>query len=368
MSNNYYRWAVSDDIPLFLKLISPTLLGATGKFPEIAVRRYRESQGGALLDGYYWDGAGDFVSTPQWHIMDEYDATNSPGLYTYLFEQTQVQNKHIYLVYYQHTVTPVGFNIEEHIVTNELYVPITAPVVPIDSGETVMGRLADMENATSPVALANADAAWDETLMQHLDSGSTGEALSNLAVGFTGASQIDITVEDTGSVPIQGAQVDIYNAANTVFLTRLHTDANGEVSLAINDDVYNVRLFASGYSFTVPEPLVVSGDAPVTFVGTSLISITPPSAPDLCVIHGTVRDAGGHVVAGACVEAYAVTPQVVSGVQKAERVAVTTTNTQGYFELELVQGALVQFKIEGTDLDIERTVPTAATQDLTTWT
>lgn len=363
----YHRWATTDDVLLTLNLVSPSQTGATGLTPEVAIRRVRESQGGAALDGYYWDGA-IFTSTPTWLAMSEFDAANNPGLYQYLFDNSGIGAEHVYQVYFRHTVTPIGFDTELHTITDELYIPVSSPVAPVLPGDTVMGRLADMEDPLGPVNQATADAVWDESLAGHLTPGSTGEALSRCAAVGTGSSQIDFTIEDTGSNPIQGAQVDIYDAANTIFLTRLFTDINGQVSLAIDDGSYNVRLFASGYSFTVPEPLLVAGDGAVTFVGTNLITITPPSAPDLCVIFGTIRDAAGQVVAGACVEAFADTPQVVSGTQYGERIAQTTTDVNGYFELELVRLTQVRFSIDGTGLDIERTVPDAVSQDITTWT
>ncbi len=113
---------------------------------------------------------------------------------------------------------------------------------------------------------------------------------------------------------------------------------------------------------------MVTVDASVTYQGSSALNVTPPSAPNLCVIYGTVRDAAGVSIAGACVQAYAEVPQVVASTQKGERIASTHTDANGYFEIELVRTAIVNFTIEGTDLDVTRTVPDAANQDVTTWT
>jgi hypothetical protein len=287
-------------------------------------------------------------------------------MYEYQFEQPGVQQ--VYLVYFRHTIAPIGFDVEQHIVTDEVYIPSASPAVPVVPGDTVMGRLAAMEDPTGDVAQANADAVWDETLADHLSAGSTGEALAACSAGHVGIRQIDITVEDTGPAPIQGAQVDVYDATNTNLLFRVWTDVNGDVSVALDDGDYNIRLFASGYSFTVPETLTVSADAGVTFVGTPLTSLITPSAPDLCVIFGTIRDALGQPISGACVEAYAITPQTVSGVQKGDRVGTTVTDVNGWFTIELVRTSTVQFTIEGTAFDFERVVPDQPSQDVTTWT
>ena len=185
---------------------------------------------------------------------------------------------------------------------------------------------------------------------------------------LAGASQITIVVKDDSDAPVPGAFISVYDSSNTTLLTRVITDNSGQAILAIDDGDYKIRLFRSGYAFTVPEDLTVSGDGSVEYVGTALYIPSTPSAPDLCVIFGTVRDAAGVPISGACVEVYAVTPQTVSGIQKGERIATTVTDADGWFEIELVRNTVVQFAIEGTAFDFERTVPDQASQDVTTWT
>lgn len=364
MGKTYQFWGTDKEIPLSLQLVSPSGAGATGASPEVAIRRWRDSAG-TLLDGYYWTGA-TFTNTPTWLSVTEVDATNYPGAYEYNFEQPGVQQ--LYMVYYRNTAAPIGFDVEQHIVTNEIFIPTASPVVPVVPGDTVMGRLADMEDPTGDVALANADAVWDETLADHLAAGSTGEALNACAGAFVGAYQIDVTVEDDSALPVQGCQVDIFDGTNTIHLFRVWTDVNGEVSIALDVGTYNARLFASGYSFTVPEPFTVSADGSELFSGVALSSLVVPSAPNLCVIFGTIRDALGQPIAAACVEAYAITPQTVDGSQKGERVGSTSTDVNGWFQMELVRTTTVQFSIEGTAFDFERVVPDQASQDVTTWT
>ena len=107
----------------------------------------------------------------------------------------------------------------------------------------------------------------------------------------------------------------------------------------------------------------------VTFEGTDLVAIPPPSAPDLCVIFGTnLTDAGGNDLVGACVQAFAQTPQVVSGRQLGDPIATTTTDQTGSFTLELIRGSEVRFTVEEAGIDSILTVPDAASQDVATWT
>lgn len=368
---SYYKWATDKDITLKLDLREPDQSGSTGKSPEVSIRRHR-SIAGVALDNYWWNGT-TFQNTASWITMSEFDATNNPGLYLYFFEQSNVGVEQIYLVRYRHTSSPTGFDDEVHIFTDELFIPSTSPAVPVVPGDTVMGRLADMEDSTGNVALANADAVWDEQLSAHLLPGSTGEALNACAGSQVGARQIDITVEDQASQPIQGATVDVFDNTNTFHIFRTYTDNAGQVSIAIDDGTYNIRLFASGYSFTVPEVLVVTADGSVTYSGTALISIIPPASPDLCAIYGVVDDVGGNPVDGACVEAYAVTPQTVGEYLKSDLIASTRTATDGTFQIDLVRLTQVQFKITDPDTKTDiydeiKTVPDAASQALESWT
>jgi len=363
MSSSYYRWADTDKITLVLQLVDPSSsLGVTGKSPEVAIRRHRSSKGGAALDDFFWNGS-IFVAGATWLPLPEFDSVNNPGLYTYLFEQPGDDT--VYLVYFRHTAAPAGFGVEYHLVSDELLVPASSPIVPI-LGDTVIGRLEEMKDPTSDVAMANADAVWDETLADHLLAGSTGEAMykcCNLAIG---SRKIEVLITDDQPVPLQGVQVDVRRTDNS-FLGRVFTNGAGEVTLNLDDGSYLLFLFKAGYSFSVPEALVVTADTLETYLGTSLIVISPPSTPDLCVIYGTIRDVSGSVVAGACIAAFSVTPQAVAGFQHGDRIAQTITDSNGQFQMELVRNTTVRFTVKVADLDFEKVVPDLPSQDITTW-
>jgi hypothetical protein len=329
MSDSYNRWAPASDIPLQLQLVLSDGAGATGLSPEVSIRRMRVVNG-SPLDGWYWNGA-TFQALPYWLVLSEVDAVSSPGLYTYLFEQSLIGEEWIYLVYYRSTVDPIGFAVEEHFIQD-------------------------------------ADPVWDATLASHLNPGSTGLALSKIAALLQGAYKIKITVEDSvGFVPLQGVNVDIYDATDTYFIGRMVTNVLGQVTIALDAGTYSIRLFKTGYSFTVPETLVIIADANVSYLGSSIIVIIPPAAPNLCAIYGWVRDASGHEASNVLVTAYAVTPQVVQDSQQHDKIAETLTDGNGYFRIDLERGVIVNFVIENTGIDATLTVPDAASQDVTTW-
>lgn len=133
---HYPRWNPSQDIPLVLALVNPDGSPATGKLPQVQIRRYRESNG-AALDMYYWNGSG-FVSTATFLSLAE--VAGYPGVYEYRFEQTLVGLEQQYLVYYKST-DPEGFAQEVHAVTNEVYVPATLPDPIVIGPDSVMGQL-----------------------------------------------------------------------------------------------------------------------------------------------------------------------------------------------------------------------------------
>lgn len=115
--DGYIRWPLASDIDLFLSLGEIDGSPLTGSAPLVSIRRYSNISGN--LDNYYWDGSSSFTATPTFLSMSEVDATNSPGLYTYKFEQSSIQQEIHYNVYYKND-NPVGFSVENHIVTNSV--------------------------------------------------------------------------------------------------------------------------------------------------------------------------------------------------------------------------------------------------------
>ena len=118
----YLRWPTVAKIPLLIGIQADNGAGLPGKAPEVAVIRYRETNGGPL-DGYFWDGVSGFQATANWIVMSEFDATNNPGVYEYLFDQDLLGLEHVYLVYYRHSAIPIGMASEFHVVTNDIYTP-----------------------------------------------------------------------------------------------------------------------------------------------------------------------------------------------------------------------------------------------------
>ncbi len=86
--------------------------------------------------------------------------------------------------------------------------------------------------------------------------------------------------------PIQGIEVDIWNNGQTVKQNGqpLTTDANGQITVSLNDGTYKVRPRKQGYTFTVPETLTVSGNTSQTYYGNT-IDIGAPLAANACRVY-----------------------------------------------------------------------------------
>jgi len=154
----YLRWPTVAKVPLLLSLKETSGVGSTGKSPEVAIRRFRETNGVAL-DGFYWDGVSAFQATPVFLTMAEFDATSNPGLYTLIFDQDLVGLEHIYIVYFRHTAAPVGFSTEFHLITNDIFAPV-AIAEPVVIGNNVMSELARIKDGGTGNFDVTRDSLW----------------------------------------------------------------------------------------------------------------------------------------------------------------------------------------------------------------
>lgn len=220
---------------------------------------------------------------------------------------------------------------------------------------------------STPAAIA--DAVWDEAIADHLSAGSTGAALNS--VGVSGAVQVTAQINDgSGGVPY--ADVYVYDASNTSFVSVATADANGLATIALGaTGTYKLRIVASGRGFTTPETMTVAADGDsFTFTGTGA-TLADATDPQYCKIQTTqpLMDISGEVLKDYTLTFIAHVPQVAqSGVLHKREVEVITDAT-GNFDVDLLRGAKVYVAAPeaGYDGRFSLTVPDAASQDFATW-
>lgn len=267
-----------------------------------------------------------------------------------------------------------GAEWEDQMITVYTYGHASAHI-PLDLSALLKTGVGAMDTDVLDAAALKADAVTEiqSGLARTGADSDTLETLSDQLDGVhrepTGARAITLHFQEADTTPIPDAMCYIRNAADdTTLWTVGPSDSGGDIAVSVNDATYNLRPVKIRVEWsTVPQPMVVTADATVNVEGAVQVP-SAASAPNLCVIYGTVRDDGGVVLIGAEVDAYAITPQVVSGVQMAKRIASATTDAVGYFELELEKTAEVRFSIEDAGRDETLTVPNLAKQDIATWT
>lgn len=229
------------------------------------------------------------------------------------------------------------------------------------------GNLDKTDNSGGAVTLSEVARVTVETIDTELTrthlSGSWQSSVQ------AGTRTITITVEDQFSNPVPGVVVDIYDASDVVFLRRASdNDLDGIVSVNLDDGTYSVRIANSNFQAdNIPETLVVTADAAVTYSGTTAGIIPPPSAPNFCVVFGTLRDVNGVVHADSCIDFYATTPQAVPTVQLTSRIKQVITDENGFFTVELERTARISMQAPDAGIDALKDVPDAVSQDLSTW-
>jgi hypothetical protein len=163
-----------------------------------------------------------------------------------------------------------------------------------------------------------------------------------------------------GTLPIQDVDVQIWNAANTVLVTKGDTDASGVMTTSLNDGTYTVRMLKGGYTFT-NQTLAVSGVTSAAYTGT-IINIGTPTAPDACRCYEYCMSLDGLTpLATITATAIMVDPPYDSGGEIHNSAAVNGTYSAitGLVYWDIVQGAKITFKIDETGLITTKTVPVA---------
>ena len=241
----------------------------------------------------------------------------------------------------------------------------------VDSNRTEMGGSADSTSIARWV--------WNTPQTNHTIRGSFGKYLdtevSGISSGSGAYSFTLITFDSSNSQVIPQVSLAVRNVSQTSLVASSRTDTEGAATFNLDNDSFVVVATAPGYSFDTYDTIIVSGAGSDTIFGDQF-DPGAPAAPQLCRVYGFLFDINGQPEEGASVTAH-----LPSGVTQYSVVIVspysvsTTTNSNGYFFLDLIPsdslippGAKYEFTISRTDGTILRqrlTVPDSGTWRLT---
>jgi len=183
-----------------------------------------------------------------------------------------------------------------------------------------------------------------------------------------GARAITLQVKDELGASVLGATVHIYNEGGTWMGEAIDRDQSGEVVIYRDDGTYGVVAVTSRFmQDTMPQPLVVTGDATVEVLGTWWVAPTP-SAPNKCVLYVNIEAWTGKPADGAVVQIQPVLPSISGGKLRTGKIECKIADGDGYVALEGERLTTVKVTCEAAGWDaVVKTVPDAPNQDIATW-
>jgi len=260
---------------------------------NVYVRVRRES------DGYYLDfGDMTFKASPGsiQTAMSEVSAANMPGVYLYDFDLSNVTNE----------------------TQNDVYLFVVNCASAINAPQQGELITDDLE----------ARSGW-------------------------GTYTFTATVQDSAdSSPIPAATVQIRNAAGTIVVGQNTTNVNGQCTFLLDTGTYSVYVYATGYTFSNPYVLGISGNGSATYQGTAF-SVGAPGSADVCRVYGFVKDIEGAAIQGVRVRAElnsrsAYITAASSGTLITNTTAHAVTNADGYWYIDLIPNADLEVEPTGT--------------------
>lgn len=177
-----------------------------------------------------------------------------------------------------------------------------------------------------------------------------------------GANVVTITIEETDTTAIVGAQVQLFNAAQTVVLDTKTTNSSGIVVFSADNGSYKIVIHKPQTSFTVPEDLTVSGTTAQTYNGTPIV-ITPAVGAGECIvsIFSSAQDPSTFLTSLAGTATIKQLPTLISGEYfPNSKIAGTYDSITGRLSWTLPRGSVIFFKVDVLGIGQEKTIPDSA--------
>jgi hypothetical protein len=161
---------------------------------------------------------------------------------------------------------------------------------------------------------------------------------------FEGPYDVVVHLQDLGGVAITDATVRLLNVTQTVSVDEKITNTVGNAEFGLSAATYKVRIQKTGWSFTVPETMIVNADGTFIFIGTALSSAAAPAGTQklkgYCILPSDAA------ATDCVISAYITKKNVLSDHNVLSKQSLTyTVTTTKYWELILVQG--IEYAILG---------------------
>lgn len=170
--------------------------------------------------------------------------------------------------------------------------------------------------------------------------------------------------------PITGALIRIYSEDGTTFITELTTGVDGRATTDLpEDETYWVRFFKVGYAFD--SRATIDADAALLnsfdVVGRDLTTYPTSTDPNRCRVTGYLLNAAG--IPSRNITLYFMLtgrPRVVGGRAMLPSKVYTTSNNEGFIDIELVRNGVYDAWAAGSDDEVYRiVVPDYGSADIT---
>lgn len=178
-----------------------------------------------------------------------------------------------------------------------------------------------------------------------------------------GTNIVTVAVQDSLLAPIPGADIYVYDATDTVYLTSGTTNTSGHAVFTLDDGTYSLHIRKIGSSFTTPETLVVAGTTEETYYG-STVSVGIPEDSEACRVYEYCYDlASRHPIQDVSATAYIYkTPYYKDDKgHYSKKVAGTYDPETGLLYWDIIQGATVKISIPAIGYNDTIIVPEAST-------
>ncbi len=253
---------------------------------------------------------------------------------------------------------PVGLNVVPAMVFDSMVLGTDV----LQSDVTQFGGTAGTFDAGKPTAVLDSDSLRAALGMAAADLDAQLDAILAAASpgAGTGARTVTITVND-GTTALQNAVIRLNEGVNTF---RALTNASGVATFNLDDATYTVAITKSGYSYA-GTTLVVDGTETRTYSMT-VVSITPPTNPDLSAIVVTCLGTDFETESGVTIDLRIITlPSGSTNAAYPGLKQTATSNVSGIATLYAPKGSVCEWKRGKEDVWTEITIDDADQTNVT---